>query len=182
MEEAAFLNDTWSFFFHDPNDTCWSHDSYVRIADVGAVEEFWTVFDHVAPHAHEGIWFCFREHVFPCWDDPLNIKGGCLSIKVPKTEARALFEELCVRMLGESLATSEEHSALVNGVSISPKRSFCIIKIWVASPEAGDIKLFDLGGVAVDGDVFYKCNNESIAHNNIRITNAAAPAAAAAAR
>lgn len=172
---SSFLNDTWSLFFHDPNDVSWAHDSYTRIADVGTVEEFWKIFDHIAPHAHEGIWFCFREHVFPCWDDPGNIKGGCLSIKVAKADTEKVLQEICVRMLGESLLVPEfaDKCHMVNGVSVSPKRSFCIVKIWLGSADIGDIRHFQLGNVAYDGDVFYKNNTDNITHNNLRLTNAA---------
>eukprot|EP00877_Chromochloris_zofingiensis_P005000 jgi/Chrzof1/14500/Cz09g05050.t1 len=167
-DDLHFLNDAWSWYFHDPWSPDWTMQSYVKLGDVSTVEESALVSDAVAPSLHNGIWFCFRGDIFPCWDDVANINGGCLSIKILKHDARAYWHTLCTRMLAEALlkpAHLEDHWQLVNGLSISPKKHFCLIKIWVQSDAIGDRGCFDLG-VEYDGDIWYKSNRDNITNNN----------------
>lgn len=163
--EEHFLNDTWTLHFHSAADSDWTMQSYKRIGQIGSVEEFCNVYIELAPHLHKAIWFLFREHVFPCWDDPANLRGGCLSLKVLKQHAAEFWKRLCSRMVGESFLKGEHAVdwSHVNGVSISPKKHFVIIKIWTSCEM--NIDQFDIGG-EYDGEAFYKPNRESIVGNN----------------
>ena len=61
----------------------------------------------------------------PTWEDPQNIEGGCISIKLSLTEACSLWNKI------SNYLASNNFDDIINGVSISPKRNFNIIKIWV---------------------------------------------------
>ena len=104
MMDPLFLNDLWSLYFHDPSDTDWNMKSYKRLANISSVEEFWQHHDCYIEKVHQGMFFIMREHIFPCWDDPNNINGGCLSIKVLKENMKVFWEDICIKMMGESLA------------------------------------------------------------------------------
>ena len=130
--QALWLQDMWSFYFHDPEDPSWTLESYRRLGDVASVEELWEMVEATGKHAHAGMFFAMREHVFPCWDDANNIDGGCVSIKVPADAARATWETLVKRALGETLVVERPMWASLNGISVSPKHGFCILKIWMA--------------------------------------------------
>ena len=132
MEEHHWLQDVWTFYFHDPEDQRWTLESYRRLGDAASVEDFWELQGAVAPHVRAGMFFAMREHVFPCWDDKHNIDGGCISIKVPVDVAPAAWELLLKRAIGETLVVDDSSWASLNGISISPKRGFCIVKIWMA--------------------------------------------------
>lgn len=162
MTTEHYLNDTWSLYFHSAIDPDWTTESYKNLGQIGSVEEFWHAYEVLSPHLHKAIWFLFRDYVFPCWDDPANIDGGCLSIKVLKQHASEYWKRLCVRMLGETLVTGLSWDN-VNGVSISPKKHFVIIKIWTRA--SCEISNFDLGG-EYEGEAFYKPNRDSIINNN----------------
>jgi len=45
-----------------------------------------------------------------------------------------LFYLLC----GESLFTNKEYNEFVNGITVSPKKNFCIIKIWISVTDYQD--------------------------------------------
>jgi hypothetical protein len=130
--EQAYLNDVWSFYFHDPEDNRWTMDSYKRLGDVASVQDLRDVMGATSLHAHSSMFFAMREHVFPCWDDANNIDGGCVSIKVPMEVAKDTWETVVKRALGETLVVDDGEWAMLNGVSISPKRGFCIVKLWMA--------------------------------------------------
>lgn len=104
-----------------------------------------------------------REHIFPCWDDPYNINGGCLSIKVLKENMKVFWEDICVKLLGETILVDDakEHWSKICGVSTSPKKHFCIIKIWLSDDTLADKSFFNLLPIYY-GDLIYKSNRENI--------------------
>lgn len=131
-----WLNDVWSAYFHDPADASWTLDSYKRLGDVATVGDLWRTLLTVEPFVTSGMFFVMREHVFPCWDDKANIEGGCVSIKVPARAATAAWELMLKRAVGETLMADDGAWDALNGISISPKRGFCIIKLWLRDLEA----------------------------------------------
>jgi hypothetical protein len=127
----VWLNDVWSVYFHDPADPSWTLDSYQRLGDVATVGDLWRMQLSIEPFVKSGMFFVMREHVFPCWDDKSNIEGGCVSVKVAARSAPAAWELLFKRAVGETLMADDDVWDALNGLSISPKRGFCILKLWL---------------------------------------------------
>jgi hypothetical protein len=166
-----YLNDLWSFYFHNPFDTDWTIQSYKKVIDITTVQEFWSLHNQLDDKVNKGMFFCMREHIFPCWDDPLNINGNCLSVKVLKQNAPKYWEELMMSLLGETLLKSEyrdEHWSSVNGISISPKKSFCIIKVWLSNADISSRTYFNLPIEGQYGEIIFKLNNESIQSTHLK--------------
>lgn len=130
--DEVFLDDIWCIYFHDPDDRDWTFSSYKKLSVLSSAEEFWGVQQRVREHVMKGMFFIMREHVFPCWDDPNNIDGGCLSFIVSKADVPQVWEVFCARLLTERLSKDPDKSQSVNGLSISPKNDFCIVKIWLS--------------------------------------------------
>lgn len=180
--EAAgdvWLDDVWTLYFHDPDDARWTLQSYERLADLSTLADYWDVHVPLLPLVPSGMFFLMRESIFPCWDDPANIDGGCVSIKVPADEVREAWDHLARRLLGETLArpvvgaggsAADDGAAalLVNGLSVSPKRNFCVIKIWLSdgrldeAAERGAIRAHLAIPPSYTGDVVYRRNRENI--------------------
>lgn len=154
-------------YFHDPNNEDWTLGSYLRLHNISTVEDFWACHNAIKEKLKNGMFFMMREHVFPCWDDEYNINGGCISIKVLKESVVEFWESLCIRVLGENLL-DDSHEAewdKINGISTSPKRYFCIIKIWLKDNTLNDKKFFKLLNKYY-GDVIYRDNMDNIQRNN----------------
>ena len=166
MDNDDFLNDVWNVYFHDPADHNWTTSSYVRLTSIGSVAEFWSNMKHMHEHISKGMFFVMREYVFPCWDDANNINGGCLSIKILKEHVPDFWQELIIRMLGETLLKEEykQHWNLINGASVSPKKHFCIIKIWLKDGLLSEKDFFNIPKNYY-GDILYKSNLENIHHD-----------------
>ncbi|MEW5315124.1 MAG: hypothetical protein WDW38_006575 [Sanguina aurantia] len=169
--EDVMLQDTWTFRFHDPNNSDWTMPSYVSMANVSSVADMWDVHMGMQQHLTEGMFFVTREHVFPCWDDASNIKGGCISLKVLKTELHTFWEEILIGMLGETLlvlppedSCSEDAWSLINGISTSPKRYYCIVKLWLRDGGNSQREHFRLP-CNYQGEVLYKSNTEMMRSN-----------------
>lgn len=166
----TLLNDLWTMYFHNPTDSNWTTSSYVQIGNIGTIEDFWHHASCWKDNIHKGMFFIMRDGIFPCWDDRNNIDGGCLSIKVLKETMPAFWQECCMKMLGESFLKPqfrEKYWDLINGISSSPKKHFCIIKIWVKSPEISQKEMFDISSTYY-GDIIYKSNRDNIENDNIK--------------
>ena len=137
VDEEAWLNDIWTWYFHDPDEASWTLTSYHRLCDVSTIEELWKMHAACAPLVQLGMFFVMRENSFPCWDDKTNIAGGCASLKISHADVPRCWETILKRMLGETLVRAsadpdadEVSGGTINCVSVSPKRGFCIVKLW----------------------------------------------------
>jgi hypothetical protein len=173
-QEDVMLNDIWSFYFHDPNDDNWTYASYKKVGDVTSVREFLCLNNMVKSILHFGMYFLFREYVFPCWDDENNIKGGCLSLRILKVDLNVLWKELCARILGETLLKEEHNNLqnwnLINGISVSPKKEFMILNIWVKSADVSDPSIFNIP-CEYEGEIKYRSNQEKIDENHNKLNS-----------
>lgn len=164
--DIDFINDSWNVYFHDPFDINWTNQSYVLISSIGNLVEFWQNMFSMKENLHKGMFFIMRDGVFPCWDDPGNINGGCLSIKILKEDVYPFWEDLCIKMLGETLLKNESRDKwnVINGISTSPKKHFCIVKIWLKDNTLNKND-FDISQ-SYYGDIIYKSNIENIHNDN----------------
>lgn len=143
-----YLNECWSLYFHDPSDENWDRTSFQRVVDLTTIEDFWGTNMMLVPRLHLGMFFVMRESVFPLWEEKENRDGGYLSLKILKAHVPDTWEDLCAKMLSETIL-KPEHQHLwnhVNGISISPKKTFCIIKIWLKSQEVNNPAMFNIRG------------------------------------
>jgi len=180
--DSYYLDDTWSLYFHDPGDPDWTTRGYVRLPDVASAQDLASVWRTLRSRVTRGMFFLMREHIFPCWDDKYNIDGGAVSVKLPVAAAEAFWWEACVRMLGGTLArwhenrvvpsedypspecvvTLSDPADIVNGLSISPKASHAVVKVWLSQDPV-------TAGVALDlprgyyGEPLYRANRDIIA-------------------
>jgi hypothetical protein len=127
------LHDKWNLYYHLPNDNNWELSSYNIIMDyIDSVEKVISLNDSI----HENIikncmLFVMRNGITPMWEDPQNRNGGCFSYKVANKLVPDVWKNLFCLLCGESLCIDKLHSSHVNGITISPKKNFCIIKIWL---------------------------------------------------
>lgn len=154
-----WLNDTWSLYFHDPYNDNWSHSGYVKLFTLGNINEFWVMYKCIENILHEGMFFVMRDHIFPKWNDAENKDGGFLSIKILKEKINMFCEHLFKNLVNETLLKTDfyEHASIVNGISISPKKHFCIVKIWLKNCDIQDSTNFNIPN-EYHGDIIFKTN------------------------
>jgi hypothetical protein len=127
------LNDKWNMYYHLPHDKCWELSSYsVIMRDIDSAEQVIslnnTIHDNIIKNC---MLFVMRDGITPMWEDPKNRNGGCFSYKIINKHAPEVWKTLFYLLCGESLCISSEYSKHINGITISPKKHFCIIKIWM---------------------------------------------------
>jgi hypothetical protein len=168
-EEDIYLNDVWCFYFHDPYDNDWTNSSYKLLGTISTVDEYWQHHKSIGNNINKGMFFLMRDYVFPCWDDPTNINGGCLSIKVLKEHVHEFWEDMSIKMLGEGLLMENQNKLWnnINGISTSPKKHFCIIKIWLKDDTLNHEKYFNILKNYY-GDILYKLNKDNIQNEHTK--------------
>ena len=136
------LNTSWVLWYHNPIDKNWNKESYLEISNIKTVEKFWLIYDSISSSQIEnGMLFIMRENIFPRWEDEKNKNGGCWSFKIPKNNVYNVWMELCISLIGENLMKNIKNTMDINGVSISPKKGFSIIKIWNSNNKNNDKSL-----------------------------------------
>jgi len=127
------LNGKWNLYYHLPDDKNWELSSYtVIMSSVDTVEKVILLNESI----HENIikncmLFVMRDGVTPMWEDPRNRNGGCFSYKVINKYVPEVWRNMFCCLSGETLCSEPELNKHVNGITISPKKNFCIIKIWL---------------------------------------------------
>lgn len=162
-----FLNDIWSVYFHDISNSSWALDSYIRLGNMNTIREFIAYRNGIHPYLTRGMFFVMREHIFPCWDDPYNLNGETISLKILKDQVPDFWRNIWSSMLGETFFEDPIKALEINGISISPKKSFCILKIWMKTP--GLIRsLSDAIGLPqhYNGELIYMTNSDNIRNNS----------------
>ena len=126
------LNTNWCLWYHSINDSSWKNSSYKNLYTLNNLYDLKCIQDSIQKiHLQNGMFFIMREDIFPTWEDPENREGCCISYKIPSHELIEQWNFLISRVLTEDILIDKEKYNLVNGISISPKKEFNIIKIWL---------------------------------------------------
>ncbi len=119
----------WDLWFHSITNNEWGKSSYKKISNINSFFDYQYFKDiFKQDHYQNGMFFCMKDNIFPNWEDPDNREGGCLSFKVPSRDIINEWSNLLLRCINESILTKDNDE--INGISISPKKEFNIIKIW----------------------------------------------------
>jgi hypothetical protein len=138
------LNDTWACWAHLPHDTDWSVKSYKLLCELSTVEETCGFIHHVPDGMIQNcMLFVMRKGIDPLWEHPRNRKGGSFSYKVDTDNIAAAWRELVCRLAGETLVRADDVASTINGITISPKRNFCIVKIWLSTCNHQNPRIID---------------------------------------
>ena len=119
---------------HLPHDTDWSISSYKKIYTMGTVEDAIALTETLPDVLVKNcMMFLMRDGIKPIWEDPKNRAGGCFSYKISNKSVYEVWKELSYVLVGESISSQSSFVSNVTGITISPKKNFCIIKIWMST-------------------------------------------------
>ena len=149
----------WDLYYHLPHDKNWDLNSYKVIAnDIDTVERTIAINESIPENVVKfSMLFAMRSGITPQWEDPRNRTGGCFSFKVINKQVYEVWKALFYAMCGETLCVNKQHSKLVNGITVSPKRNFCIVKIWMETCSLQDPNaVIDIPNMQKQGCLFKK--------------------------
>jgi hypothetical protein len=150
------LKTKWVLWGHLQHDTNWNMDSYTPICHLTYVEELVELMDKIPEKMLTNyMLFMMRDGVNPVWEDEQNKNGGCFSYKVDNKYVKDIWNELCCYILGNTISIDSVNNT-ITGVSISPKKSFCIIKIWMSSCKFQDASIMNIKQLKLNNCLFKK--------------------------
>lgn len=159
IEDFHKLSDNWTLWAHLPHNIDWSIDSYIKIHTFKNVEETIAVTETLPPILVENcMLFIMREGIKPTWEDPKNRNGGCFSYKVTNKNVHKAWKELTYVVVGGTISKDTKFVNTVSGITISPKKNFCIIKIWMSDclHQNPNVVTSDLKYISSQGCLFKK--------------------------
>jgi len=133
MEKYRIENE-WELWFHSIKDTKWDKQSYRKIYTIKNYLDF-SILDNIFKQNHyqNGMFFIMKSGIFPNWEDPENRLGGCLSFKIISTNVINCWNDILLKCISGNIM--KESNNKINGLSISPKKEFNIIKVWFSDKE-----------------------------------------------
>jgi len=148
----------WDLYYHLPHDTNWELESYKIIMKMNTVEEVVAINSAISENiVKQCMLFVMREGITPMWEDPKNRNGGCFSFKVNNKQVHSVWKLLFYSLCGETLCVDKKNSELINGITISPKKNFCIIKVWLSDCTIQDPNiLIHINNLSKQGCIFKK--------------------------
>lgn len=123
----------WDLYYHLPHDKNWDLSGYTIIMNsIDTAEKVISLNETISENVVKNcMLFAMRSGITPMWEDPKNRNGGCFSYKVINKQVPELWKTLFYLLCGETLCVEQKHNKHINGITISPKKNFCIIKIWL---------------------------------------------------
>lgn len=154
MDKYHPLSNKWTLYAHLPHETDWSVQSYKRIHTITTLEEA-IALNETLPDimVKNCMLFLMKDNIKPIWEDPMNEKGGCFSYKVHNQDVYKGWKNLFYHIIGETISENKKFRKSITGITISPKKNFCIIKIWMSdcliqsTSHLVDVSYLDKNGV-----------------------------------
>ncbi len=151
--------DSWTLWAHLPQDNNWRLDSYKKVAKYNSIEEAIAVTETLPePLVKYCMLFVMKEGIAPMWEDPKNMDGGNFSYKISNKIVVETWRDLSYMLVGGVLSNNTEIANSITGISISPKKNFCIIKIWFNTCKNQNPALItnEIPGITSQGVLFNK--------------------------
>lgn len=132
-QPLLLLSNKWNLFYHLQSDNRWTIESYrVIMRDIQHAESVVALNRQIPDYLlYNTMFFCMKDGVGPTWEDKKNRDGGCFSYCVANAEVGNVWRRLFCLMCGGSLCVNTKHEQHINGITISPKKKFVVIKIWL---------------------------------------------------
>ena len=128
------LNRKWILWSHLPQNPDWTIRSYNQICNLNTLEDVVAILN-VIPDAllTSCMLFFMREGIAPMWEDPKNKDGGCFKYRIINKHVPQTLKHMIYTLVGETLSSNKLFLQNVTGITISPKKKFCILKVWTSN-------------------------------------------------
>ena len=158
IENLHYLKNKWTLWAHLSNETDWSLNSYKNITTFNTVESILTLYENLPENIIKYcMLFIMKKGIYPIWEDEKNCNGGCFSYKINNKYVTEIWKDLSYALIGETITKNDSVNNNINGITISPKKNFCIIKIWISNCNNKDPNIIEnINGLIPEECVFKK--------------------------
>lgn len=152
---------SWTAYFHEPEDILWTAASYKLLQKFTCWEAIGAFLTELGTHkTTNGLLRIMKGDISPLWENKANIRGGSYCLKVPRRSAIEVFRRYLAAAAVNCCAKDAANEIV--GVTISPKKGFCIIKIWNLNAKAfgkpSDLEL--LHEEVKEAEIIYRCHTD----------------------
>ena len=145
------LENKWTFWFHKLYEDDWSINSYKKLYTFDNIAEFWCLYNNLN-YLHNGMFFLMKNNIKPIYEDKHNINGGYWSIKISNNNILDIWLNLSIDLVSGNL----DKKNIISGLSISYKKNFYIIKIWIKNKSYNKLSYLDLSNININkNDILY---------------------------
>tara|TARA_B110001469_G_C9635725_1_gene318758 strand:+ start:1648 stop:2148 length:501 start_codon:yes stop_codon:yes gene_type:complete len=128
------LKQSWTLWYHPINCNDWTNSSYKKIIDIDNLYDINIIINKIyIENFHNSVFFIMKKGIFPNWEDKKNINGSCISLKISKKHLFNTWNNVIIKLFYEFIFTNSDKNKKINGISITPKKEFNILKIWFDS-------------------------------------------------
>ena len=122
-KKNIYFNQKWTLWFHKMTDTNWEKKTYRKVYTFDNINDFWKMYNNL-PNITSFLLFLMKDGVYPIYEDPIHINGGCWSYRVFRKDLQNAWLELCISSIGEIFQNKDD----ITGISVNPKN--CVLKVW----------------------------------------------------
>lgn len=146
------LKNTWKIWYHSSKNSSWSNSSYKNIYEINNIFDlkFFIESLHIE-HIKTGMFFVMKNNIFPTWEDKNNKFGCCISYKIYDNVVKEKWIFIVTELLHNNLVIKFND---INGLSIVPKKNYCIIKLWLKK----NLTKNNLRYIEINDELFNKKN------------------------
>ena len=156
------LQNNWTYYLHLHDTRQWDLASYNQIVRFNSVEHAILLNDEIHYDLiKKSMMFLMKEDIKPMWEDVYNKDGGCFSYKVINKDIEQVWKEVYFHVIGSTITKQKDYYKNINGITLSPKKKFCILKIWMCDCSLKDPSIFiPIQHLTSEGCIFKKHNPE----------------------
>ena len=126
------LDNNYTLWMHMLYDNDWSINSYKKIYTFNTIEKAVCLIENLNSEIIEKTMiFLMKNDIKPIWEVEENKMGGCFSYKITTCYIYDLWKKMSYMLIGNSMIDDDVIVKNINGISISPKKNYCIFKIWI---------------------------------------------------
>jgi hypothetical protein len=130
------LISTWVLWYHTPSNPDWSINGYHKICEFKYAEDVVKIIPLIPENIITNCCLFFmKKGIDPIWEDKSNCNGGAFSYRITNKFVLETFRDLSFVVAGETTGSSRLFNDKVNGITISPKKNFCVLKIWMRNSD-----------------------------------------------
>ena len=156
------LNNYWTYYLHLHDTREWNIESYNKILSFKCLEYAILLNDQIHYDLiKKSMMFLMKENIKPMWEDTPNKDGGCFSFKVSNKDIEQVWKDVYFNVISAKITKNIDHYTTINGITLSPKKKFCILKVWMKDCSLKDPNIFiTIPNLTNEGCLFKKHNPE----------------------
>jgi len=151
-DSKHYLGSSWTMYYraNKKNDTAHEHNlnslETQKLAKFDTIEDFWSVTNHmklplniqkrVGPNV-----MCFRDDIFPEWEDPENLGGGSWGLILTNKYHRGMLNELWLETLMACIGEILDHSEYITGIVLQRRQREDRIQLWTKNANEEQIQM-----------------------------------------